>query len=416
MKISKSLAFLLLVVISATTFSQEAYTVTAKSGLTIRNEPNPGGLKIGKLAYGMTVTVVEKTDFTLTITDDGKQLRGNWVRVTFENSPEFTSQASFGFVFDGFLEKVASNTTAQATLSTKEIELYKLASAEHTPHGKVGFVSLTDGYAFKDDDNALVIAREHLGEQEFNDDNYHVLTDNHRSTFLKSLGIRETDSIFIYHFSSDAIYSSKIAALPVVALLNPYGSEVPISQHDYMVGFEIGETILCVDDLKNYYSNSLVAIGQQNPFEKGQLRPVLWEKVAAKRFPMPQKIVADSTANKENILNETYEFTTSDMRYFLQNHITKGSVTARHFKVVALESDTLLFEYKYNPGEGAGLLALNTVDNKKQNNQIAIWTGRLFKNKPPIITDFISHSFGCPVIYFLKQTEQPIYIRCDNRH
>jgi len=406
----------LLFVSCAFSYSQESYAVTAKSGLTIRDEPNPSGQKIGKLEYGMVVNVIEKTDFTLTIIDEGRQVRGNWVRVTFENISKSVSAASSGFVFNGFLEKVTSDTTSKTTFIQKELELYKLSSSENTPNGKVGFVSLTDGYAFTDDDKSLVIAREHLGEKEFIDDNYHVLSARHRSRFLAGLRIRETDSIFIYHFLSDAIYAAQISTMALVAKINKYGAQTPVKQRDYMIGFEIGESILSLDAVRNYYSTTLVNIGMENPFNNGQLRPVLWEKIAASRFPISNETLKDSMKIKEDLPTETFEFLTGNLHYYLQNHRKNGKLYARHFKVYRASSGTLLLDKTFDPGEGAALLSLNTIRNKKQNKSIALWTGKLFKNRPPIITDFISHSFGCPAIYFLAQTETPIYIRCDNRH
>ena len=204
--------------------------------------------------------------------------------------------------------------------------------------------------------------------------------------------------------------------MPVVAKISPYETQAPVSQSDYMIGFEIGEAILNMADLKNYTSTTLGFIGEQNPFLEGQLRPVLWEKVDASRFPTPKQIVKDSLAIIENTPNTTFEFTSGVLRYFLQNQTKTGRLSARHFKVLSTDRDSLVFDKVFKAGEGANLLRLNTVQNKKQNIRIAIWTGKLFKDKPPIITDFISHSFGCPEIYFLEDSEPPISIRCDNRH
>ena len=407
----------MLLYISATfTFAQESYTVTAKSGLTIRKEPNPDGQKLGKLPYNAVVEVIETTDFALTITDEGKQLSGNWVKVSFANIPEVSSEDTTGFVFDGYLQKGKKNTSSNTTNDGRKLELYKLSGSIETPNGKVGFVSLTDGYVFKDDDKSSLIAKEYLGEQEPKEHNYHELNDVYRGRFLKSLSIKETDSLFIYHFLSDAIISSIVSAMPVVAKTKPYRSGFPLQESDYMIGFEIGQSVFDMNVIKNFSSTTLVSVDPENPFVRGRLRPVLWEEVAASRFPMVQQVVTDSTDFMERVPNKTFEFTTADLRYFLQNRFKNGKLFARHFKVLDLKSDTLLYDKIFASGKGAALLSLNIVNNKKKNRRIAIWTGKLFKNKPPIITDLVSHSFGCPIIYFLDQSESPLEIRCDNRH
>jgi hypothetical protein len=44
------------------------------------------------------------------------------------------------------------------------------------------------------------------------------------------------------------------------------------------------------------------------------------------------------------------------------------------------------------------------------------WTGRLFKNKPPVSFGFEYQSFGYHGITLLSETEKEIWISCDNRH
>lgn len=89
---------------------QEKYVVTAQNGLLVRNEPNVRGNKNGKLYFGAQVTVVAQTKFSQTITDNGKEIEGNWVKVEFENFPiqisnNATSNKDSGYVFDGYLER-----------------------------------------------------------------------------------------------------------------------------------------------------------------------------------------------------------------------------------------------------------------------------------------------------------------------
>jgi hypothetical protein len=58
-------------------YSQENnnYFVTASSGLLVRAQPHAKASKIGKLPYGSTIAVIEKTDKELQLKDQGTVIR-----------------------------------------------------------------------------------------------------------------------------------------------------------------------------------------------------------------------------------------------------------------------------------------------------------------------------------------------------
>lgn len=107
----KSIVFILFITISFFNFTLKKevlkevetyrYTmyVTAESGLLCRDKPH--GNVIHKFAYGTEVEIVDRTNQELTITDNGKEISGEWVKVRINNTN------SFGYVFDGYL---TSNT------------------------------------------------------------------------------------------------------------------------------------------------------------------------------------------------------------------------------------------------------------------------------------------------------------------
>lgn len=84
---------------------QEKYIAIAEDGLILRDSPNSSGNRIGKLFFGAEATIIQKTNNQQTIMDNGKEITGNWVKITFENFPDFISQEESGYVFDGFLKK-----------------------------------------------------------------------------------------------------------------------------------------------------------------------------------------------------------------------------------------------------------------------------------------------------------------------
>ena len=84
--------------------AQSGFYVTAKKGLIVRDQPDISGTRVGKFVYGTKVKVLEETDKILTITDDGKTIKGNWVRVSDLATPYGIDNKGLNcYVFNGFL-------------------------------------------------------------------------------------------------------------------------------------------------------------------------------------------------------------------------------------------------------------------------------------------------------------------------
>ncbi len=81
--------------------------VIAKSGLNYRKKPK--GKIIGKFEFGEQVEIKKRTQIFQNISDEGKQIKGEWLGVITKNQPDIK------YVFDGFLankkelEKIGSN-------------------------------------------------------------------------------------------------------------------------------------------------------------------------------------------------------------------------------------------------------------------------------------------------------------------
>ncbi len=82
--------------------SQDLLITTAKKGLVVRDKPSLKGNKIDKLPFRSQVIVQNKTDNTLELYDEGKLIKGNWVKVENYRNNNWTT----GYVFDGFIEKI----------------------------------------------------------------------------------------------------------------------------------------------------------------------------------------------------------------------------------------------------------------------------------------------------------------------
>ncbi|MEL6193796.1 MAG: SH3 domain-containing protein, partial [Bacteroidota bacterium] len=84
--------------------AQDIQYVLAENGLNMRNSAGTNGEKIGKLALGTEVEVVAYTGNSLSISDNGKEIKGEWVEVKARNGALANKS---GFVFSGFLGEIS---------------------------------------------------------------------------------------------------------------------------------------------------------------------------------------------------------------------------------------------------------------------------------------------------------------------
>lgn len=103
-----SLLFILFM--TALLFGQGYHIAIAENGLNIREKPDLAGNKIGQLYVGAKVKIVEKTGIKLTVTENGTDLHGEWVKIKFSNYPLIISEAAYpidsGYVFNRFLKPI----------------------------------------------------------------------------------------------------------------------------------------------------------------------------------------------------------------------------------------------------------------------------------------------------------------------
>ncbi|MBQ4819630.1 SH3 domain-containing protein [Aquimarina sp. MMG016] len=82
---------------------QEYYYVTATNGLVIRDQPATTGKRIEKLPFGTQVEVIHKTGIELSIKDDGKEIKGEWVEIKLAFPFSIVEEGS-SYVFNGYLK------------------------------------------------------------------------------------------------------------------------------------------------------------------------------------------------------------------------------------------------------------------------------------------------------------------------
>jgi hypothetical protein len=277
------------------------------------------------------------------------------------------------------------------------------------PVKKIGFIPLTNNCLWSKIPDSSAIESKHLGSIEYEYDNYHSLQNEYRTRFLAETCINENDKVHIYNFDSDTIAIYYVKELSVVAFLSPYRTQVPITQYDYMIGFEI----------KNYgltgSSDYLVYIGQSNPFVNGELQPISWKEIDSAKFPYAKLNSQDSARIGKGLPMQTFVFRQNDLQYFVQNIGRNQVLGARHVVIKSVTTKEVVFSRLYSDSESTYLNPLNGVE-QHLGNYISQWTGRLFQNRPPAIFGFTGMTFGCPAISFIDEDEPDIWIRCDNRH
>ncbi|MEM6766318.1 MAG: SH3 domain-containing protein [Bacteroidota bacterium] len=104
MKVIGKVILLQFLLFQAILYAQDIQYVVAESGLNMRNSPRTSGEKIGKLALGTEVEVVAHSGIFFTLTDDGKEIKGEWVEVNARNGALARKR---GFVFSGFLGEIS---------------------------------------------------------------------------------------------------------------------------------------------------------------------------------------------------------------------------------------------------------------------------------------------------------------------
>jgi hypothetical protein len=315
-------------------------------------------------------------------------------------------------------------TTPQSDYNVKEhlviqrSDLYLFRYLESNIGLNVGFISLSDIYTLSEHADSLAIPN--LEDVNKNNLQYFKLSSEFRNRFLSRTKISKEDSVFIYDYSNDLLFSFPVKKLNVVAYLSVYAdkNDCPCNQSDYMIGFEITKDSLSFD---KHLNHSLVYVGKENPFILGQMRPISWERIDIKEFPIQKSNSANNVFRQLDMeKGNAYIYNSELYQYYIQEYteINNGSYLAHRLLIVLDRKDEkLIMERVFSESEGTSLAPLNCgIENPNCADSKEQWTGYLFKDKPQVVFGFEWHSFGCPNIIFLDSNVDDVYINCDNRH
>lgn len=300
--------------------------------------------------------------------------------------------------------------------NAQEIPLYSLSfenfrTDEHQGASEyLPIVSLGDGYSYSIEmetqdyeSDTLIIAPEHIGyfeegdNKNLDDRHYHILTPERRQTMLAKSEISEQDTIYVYAVGASEVLKFPVSEMKIVAFLNIYWHESPAWSFEYVVGFQLDG----LDELENReYWGGLVYVGTENPFEPKNLIRLDFKELAleeklkleAKLDSIPLQAARiqriDSLVYLAFGLNPQNEYATISRLLVFDEHISE-----------------IVYDESFRDSESRYPTQYGTQ-----------FTGSILKNRPPVIMGFYDYTFGCPSINFLGKDQEPIWIRCDNRH
>jgi hypothetical protein len=277
----------------------------------------------------------------------------------------------------------------------RDLPIYRLSL--DGPQGQA-FISLTDNYPFK---SLFDNEPSPDGELQKMTSAYFELEQRYRRKLLTQLGISEADQVFVYNYYKNVSEAFAVSGLKVIAHLNVYESldRCPCPLDSYQIGFEISRKSASALD------GGLVYVGKADPFVHGELKPIVWRKVGLANVPAIGDSQDSAPRSNPRPTALVYRFKWKDLEYFIQDINNE----ARHLWI--LQRKRLIYDKTQHNSEGTELTPL--AMSRKNRHQ---WTGRLFKNGPPVFFGFYSVTFGCPTIDFIEPSHSYVHIKCDNRH
>ncbi len=172
---------------------QDYYFINAESGLNVRSDSNLSSKKVAKIPYGVMVEKIADTNQDLIINDNGKQIKGKWVKIKYNNylylvSKETESFEREGYVFDGFLTAFKNKDVIDNTKIDKGeyIELLKKAPKKIYTPKKVGSL-----------DSIKLILKNRVG----------WVTEFERADVIKSITTKNGQTLLVNQNSNDSGFS-----------------------------------------------------------------------------------------------------------------------------------------------------------------------------------------------------------------
>lgn len=288
-------------------------------------------------------------------------------------------------------------------------QLYTVAYFSKAQDHAVNFVSLTENYPFSAHPDSTSIASRYLGNMAVKNHNYHVLDAEHRKRFLAKLPITEGDQLFVYDFALDTVISYPVKNLVLAAHLNILGNNMPLTASEYHIGFELPKLPLPTEA---YFRKVLVYVGKESPFVTGQVTGIRW--IEGDMSELPKEDLPPSAAGA-TYSGKVYVAEHNFLLYMVQRMTDRNGLEGYRLVVSKLHQGNTLFDHCFIDTESTFLHSLNGV-NHDYVPEIHQYTGKLFKDMPPMVYGFMGSVYGCDNIHFLKPNSPTLGVSCDKRY
>lgn len=265
------------------------------------------------------------------------------------------------------------------------------------------FVSLAEGVADQEQSDWGIIPSTCLGDVEVDHDTLLSLTGTHRQAALAYAGFAETDSLFVYSLIRNQFIGFEIAQLPIIAFSNPYGVYKPVTDGDYVFGFQLSGAF--IEQVRTDYEECLVAVAETNPFHPGGAVAIDWQAIESDAYPAVKEPYLDQFTPAE-----CFSSSWGELNFY--SRVFKKEERVEGLQVLVFRGKEKVYQAIYRSGEGTDPVLPQTHENLSYRN----WTGHLFKGMPPMMHGFYYQAFGCPEIRFVGDPNLRKYISCDNRH
>ncbi len=302
-------------------------------------------------------------------------------------------------------ELIESDSVLQADQDTFDtsFDLYSVNKLGFGPY-YLEFIPLSERLLTGEIPKQAIVPPSLLGPNAHKElDTIYNLAGKYRAAALLFAGVEETDSVFIFNLNQNKVLTCRVSDLPMIALINPYGPNNNVTQLDYVFGLDI--LGLKNRKQKNYLEQELVSIHTSNPFIRGGVQPIEWVEIDSNTYPKSIKKI-----EKRYTPDRCFYYQYEDFDIYGRVYTSSNRPTA--LKIDVLKNGHTVFSTTAATGEGSDPI-LPMLDDQ---SYYANWTGRLFRDLPPIIYGIQSLSFGCSQVHFIQKEAYSKYIFCDNRH
>jgi hypothetical protein len=102
------------------------------------------------------------------------------------------------------------------------------------------FIPLSEGLSYDEEQTPPIVPSFLLGDSVSTTlDTIYTLKGKYRKAALKFAGFTENDSVFAYNLNQNKLLGCRVDELPIIAFVNPYGANTPVSTADFVFGLEL---------------------------------------------------------------------------------------------------------------------------------------------------------------------------------